>query len=167
MEELIKKFGIEPALLIAQVINFGIVLFVLWKFAYKPVLKVLRERQAKVKKSLEDAKAVELKLQEAEKLKQEKIMEARGEAEKIIEDAAKESNRLKQQRLEEVQTEIDGMKVHAQAEIIAQKAQALNQAKSEIVNLVIGATGKVVGKIGLEKIDKALVEEAVEETKHV
>ncbi|MFA6587541.1 MAG: F0F1 ATP synthase subunit B [Patescibacteria group bacterium] len=167
MGDLIKQFGIEPSLLIAQIINFGIVLFVLWKFAYKPVLKVLRERQAKVKKSLEDAKAVEMKLQEAEKMKQEKILEARGEAEAILENASKESERYRQQRLAEVQSEIDGMKVHAQAEIVAQKAQALNQAKAEMVDLVISATGKVVGKSGIEKVNKALVEEAVEETKNV
>jgi F-type H+-transporting ATPase subunit b len=167
MGELISKFGIEPSLLIAQIINFGIVLFVLWKYAYKPILKVLQERQAKVKKSLEDAKAVELKLQKAEKMKQEKILEARTEAEKILDDAAQESENLRQQRLKEVQSEINGMKVHAQAEIVAQKAQALNQAKAEMVDLVISATGKVINKSGLEKVNKALVEEAVEETKHV
>jgi len=167
MGDLIKQFGIEPSLLIAQIINFGIVLLVLWKFAYKPVLKVLRERQDKVKKSLADAKAVELKLQEAEKMKQEKILEARTEAEKILDDAAQESENLRQQRLKEIQAEVDGMKVHAQAEIVAQKAQALNQAKAEMVDLVISATGKVINKSGLERVNKALVEEAVEETKHV
>ncbi|RJO59425.1 ATP synthase F0 subunit B [Candidatus Parcubacteria bacterium] len=166
MDELIKKFGIEPALLIAQIINFGIVLFVLWKFAYKPVLKVLRDRQAKVKQSLVDAKAIEEKLHAAEALKKEKILEARAEAEQILEAANIESQRLKQRTIAETQTEIAKLKTQAQAEIVAQKAQALNQAKAEIVDLVIDASGRVVGKAGLEKVNRALVEEALKETEN-
>lgn len=166
MEELVKKFGIEPSLLIAQVLNFGIVLFVLWKFAYKPLLKVLRDRQEKIAKSMADAKAVEQKLAEAEKLKEQKLVEARKQAQVIVEQAEAESERYRKQRLQEVDAEMQQEKTRAKAEIAAEKAQALTEAKTELVNLVISATQKVVPQGATKDLDPKLVAEAVEESKH-
>lgn len=166
MEELVKKFGIEPSLLIAQILNFGIVLFVLWRYAYKPLLKVLRDRQEKVAKSMANAKAIEQKLAEAEQLKEQKLVEARKQAQVIVEQAEAESERYRKQRLEEVDVEMAQEKTRAKAEIAAEKAQALNEAKSELVNLVISATQKVVPQGATKDLDEKLVAEAVEESKH-
>lgn len=166
MEELVKKFGIEPALLLAQILNFGIVLFVLWKFAYKPVLKAMRERREKIEQSLKNAKAVEVKLAEAEKLKAVKILEARKDAQHIMEKIEIESERYRKQRIEEIDAELATMRKHARNEIAAEKLQALTDAKTELVNLVISATQKVVPQGTTKDLDKKLVAEAVEESKH-
>ncbi len=166
MEELVKKFGIEPALLLAQVLNFAIVLFVLWKFAYTPLLRMLRERREKIEKSLADAKAVELKLAEAEQLKEQKLVEARKEAQHILEKVEVESERYRKQRIEEIDAELASMRKHARNEIAAEKLQALTEAKAELVNLVISATQKVVPQGTTKDLDKKLVAEAVEESKH-
>lgn len=166
MEELVKKFGIEPMLLIAQLINFGIVLFVLWKFAYKPLLKVLKDRQEKVAKSIADAKAVEQKLAEAEQLKLDKLKEAQSQARIIVEEAVSEGERYRQQRLVEVDTEMQTMRVQAQAEITAERAQAIAGAQAELADLVISATQKVITKGSMDKLNRDLVKEAVEESRN-
>ncbi|MDP2789523.1 MAG: F0F1 ATP synthase subunit B [bacterium] len=166
MEELVKKFGIEPALLLAQMLNFGIVLFVLWKFAYKPVLNAMRERREKIEKSLKDAKAVEQKLAEAEQLKEVKILEARKEAQHIMEKVEVESERYRKQRIEEIDAELANIRKHARNEIAAEKLQALTEAKTELVNLVISATQKVVPQGTTKDLDKKLVAEAVEESRN-
>ena len=166
MEELVKKFGIEPALLLAQMLNFGIVLFVLWKFAYKPLLKVMRERREKIEKSLADAKAVEAKLADAEKLKEEAVLTGRREAQRIVEAAEKQSEHYRQERLKEIDAELATLRQHARNEIAAEKIQALNEAKAELVNLVMSATQKVVPKGATKDLDASLVAEAIEESKH-
>lgn len=166
MEELVKKFGIEPALLLAQMLNFGIVLFVLWKFAYKPLLKVMRERREKIEKSLADAKAVEAKLADAEKLKEEAVLTGRREAQRIVEAAEKQSEHYRQERLKEIEAELATLRQHARNEIASEKIQALNEAKAELVNLVMSATQKVVPKGATKELDATLVAEAIEESKH-
>ncbi len=166
MEELVKKFGIEPALLLAQILNFGIVLFVLWKYAYTPVLNVMRTRREKIEQSLKDAKAVEQRLAEAEQLKEAKVLEARKEAQNIMEKVEIESERYRQQRLEEVDAELASLRQHARNEIAAEKLQALSEAKSELVNLVISATQKVVPQGTTKDLDTKLVAEAVEESRN-
>ena len=165
MGDLVQKFGIQVSLLIAQIINFGLVLFVLWKFAYKPVLKVMRERREKIEQSLVNAKAVEEKLAEAKRAKDQLLVEARKEAQGIMENVEKESEHYRQERLKEVDAELQSVRAHARAEIITEKAQALNEAKTEIVNLVISATQKVVPQGTTKDLDKKLVAEAVEESK--
>ena len=55
MEEIIKTFHIDWKLLIAQAVNFAIVVFALYKFAYKPLLKTMNERTAKIEQGLKDA----------------------------------------------------------------------------------------------------------------
>ncbi len=166
MGDLVQKFGIQVSLLIAQVINFGLVLFVLWKFAYTPLLKVMRERREKIAQSLANAKAVEEKLAEAERLKEQKLIEARKEAQGIMENVEKETEHYRQERLKEVDAELQAIRAHARVEIATEKAQALTEAKTEIVNLVISATQKVVPQGTTKDLDKKLVAEAVEESKH-
>jgi len=60
MEELISTFHIEWQLIIAQLVNFAIVLFVLWKFAYNPILKTLNDRTKKIEKGVKDAEDADL-----------------------------------------------------------------------------------------------------------
>lgn len=166
MGELIEKFGIEPTLLLAQILNFGIVLFVLWKFAYKPLLKVMRERREKIEKSLADAKAIEEKLVHAEQLKAEAVLTGRREAQRIVEAMEKQSEHYRQERLKEIEAELATMRQHARNEIASEKVQALNEAKAELVHLVMTATKKVVPKGTTKDLDATLVAEAIEESKN-
>ena len=69
--EILKNFGIQPTLLLAQIVNFTIILFVLKKFFYKPITKVLEERKRRIEESLKNADEIEAKLQKtAEKTAQ-------------------------------------------------------------------------------------------------
>ena len=85
MSELLNKLGIDYKLLIAQIINFLVLLFVLWKFAYGPILAILEKRQKKIEKGLADAEAAEKRLEESEKKQKEVLRKARTEAKEIVE----------------------------------------------------------------------------------
>src|SRR5665647_1659529 len=89
MEALVKTFHIDAGLLLAQLVNFIIVLLVLYKFAYKPILKVLNDRTDKVEKGIKDAESAQVKLAEMEKKEKEVLLKAKEEAQKIIQQAEK------------------------------------------------------------------------------
>ena len=80
--ELITKLGIDWKLLIAQVINFFILLFVLHRFAYRPILKMLKKRTDTIDKSLSDVKQIEKNLAESNQKKDELLRTARQQAHK-------------------------------------------------------------------------------------
>src|SRR3989344_3734981 len=118
--EILKNFGVQPVLLVAQIVNFLIILFILRKFFFGPITKVLEDRRQKIEEGLKNAETIERKLEETEE-----------KTAKILEDAANQAKQV-----------IDGAKSHSQ-EIVneAQKeaaktleetvAAAQNQIKSE------------------------------------
>ncbi len=161
MEELIKTFHIDAKLMIAQLVNFAIVLLVLYKFAYKPILKILNERTEKIEKGLKDAEEVGRKVVEIENREKEMIVEAKKEAQQIILEAEKNGNKIKDEMVAEAKVKIDNTVEEAKRKIESEKSKMIQEVKAEISGLVISATEKILGeKIDPAK-DKKIIEEAI------
>ncbi len=163
MEELIHKLGIDWKLLIAQVINFLVLLLVLYKFAYGPILKVLKDRQDKIAKSLSDAKAIEEKLAATNAISEEKILAAKKEAQVILEKTAQAAQQIKQEKLLETKKEMEKLKEKGQAELNSEKEKIVREAKEEITDLVLAVSAKIMAKELDEKTNQKLIEETIKE----
>ena len=101
MSELIHNLGIDWKVLIAQIVNFAILLFLLKKFAYKPILKILNERRQKIEEAIERSKSVDLRMQEIETLKQQVLDQARKESESILKAAEEAAQEVQENILKE------------------------------------------------------------------
>lgn len=157
MEELIHKLGIEPKLLIAQIINFGILLLLLYRFLYKPVLGVLQKREQYIKKSLAEAKNVEKKNKEFEEWKLREMKKVKDEANVILEKAILDSEKIKNETLEKAKSATDELLEKAKKEINSQKEQMLLEARKEVGDLVMMATSKIVGRVIDREDEKELI----------
>jgi F-type H+-transporting ATPase subunit b len=89
MSGLLSSLGIEWKSLVAQLINFGILVFVLWKLVYKPILKVLDERAQMAKDAAEKSNSIESKLEEMRLREEEVLVKARLAGEKLVKDAVR------------------------------------------------------------------------------
>lgn len=161
MDELVKTFHIDWKLMIAQLINFAIVLFVLWKFALKPLMKVMNKRSDEIEKSLENAKEIETRLNEADKLKEEKVLEAKKEAQEIMEKASKEAEQIKNEKIIETKNEVEKLVKKSKEEIGAEKEKMVEDAKKELGNLVILTSGKLIEKNLDDQANRKLVDETI------
>lgn len=85
--ELIHQFGFDPKLLLAQIINFLIVLWVLKKYLYGPVISVLNKRKQAIKEGLEQAEKARLLLEEVGEKEKKILQDAQKQGQKIIEEA--------------------------------------------------------------------------------
>lgn len=163
MDELIKTFHIEANLLLAQMINFIIVLLVLYKFAYKPVLKMLNDRTGKIERGLHDAEEMRGKLEGAAQKEKEIIMEAKKEAQEIIRKAEMATENNKKTAILETKKESEKILDDARKQIENEKSRIMKEIKSEISELIIGAAGKIISeKISGEK-DSELISRAMRE----
>ena len=161
--EILKDFGVEPLLLLAQIVNFAILLFVLKRFLYKPILKVLEERKKKVEASVEQAQEIEKRFEETSTKQEELLEKAKRESGKIIEEAKNEAKMLSEQLQRETAQQTEETLKRARETTRLEKLQIIEEAKEEIVDLVGVATEKVAAK-SLSKLDKQrLVKEAVRE----
>ncbi len=165
MAELLQKLGVDWRLIIAQMVNFFILLGLLYKFLYKPLLKVLEERRERVDKSIEQAKLIEENMARATRERQEEIAKARLEAGRIMEEAKLAATAHRNKLMVEAQSESDKIVKQAEASLQAEKAAMLGEAKLELAALVMNTTEKVLRGTMTEAINKHYIEEVVRDLK--
>jgi F-type H+-transporting ATPase subunit b len=159
--EILDQFGINPLLLAAQVVNFFILLFILKKLLYNPLLKVLDARKYKIEESLKNAEEIERRLQETSEQVEEMLTKASNEAQKIISEAKSEIEIIKEegrQKADEIATQIIKRGEETVAQEMVRKEQELMTHISEIVTIGIE---KVIGKSFNKKDQLELIEKEV------
>lgn len=163
MLEILKSLGFEFDKFAWQVANFLVLLFILKKFAYKPILNMLDER----KKSIEDAiNNAETAKNEAEKMRKDyetRLAEAKQEAQDIIAKATKLGEEMKNEIVGNAQSEANKAIQRAQEEIAREKDQAIAALRDEVATLAVMAAGKVLGKAIAKEDHEKMVKEFVTE----
>ena len=159
--EILNQFGVQPILLAAQVVNFIILLLILKKFMYKPLLKVLDERRQKIADSLKNAEQIEKKLSDTN-IEVEKILgKAVNEGQKILD----QTNETAAQILIDTnkQAELILLKAVDQGKKIMelQKQVLMDQMKQNAGHLVNLVFEKVTGKDITGEDQKKLIEKEV------
>lgn len=158
--EALSNLGVDWRLFLAQAVNFLILLFVLKRFAYTPMLRFLDERSTKIEKGLKDAEAANKRLEEAQNEQKSILTEAQKEARTIVEEAVMVAKRRDTEQLEKTKSEIAKMLEMSQKSIALEKEKMLREAKAELGSLVVMATEKIAGV----KIDTAKDNELIRET---
>lgn len=157
MESLVSTFHLDLKLLIAQTINFAIVLGVLYYFAFKPITKVMEERSSKIEKSLADAESIKEKLGEAEQTKNEIIAEAKKAATEILKVAATQGENRQKEMVAQAKEEVEKIFIAEKASIKSEKTEMLKELKGETASLV----AMIVEKLLKEKVDSAKDQELI------
>lgn len=165
MDELIKTFHIDYKLLIAQMINFGIVFAVLYFLAIKPLMKIMNERTIKIEKGLKDAKQIEKRMEEIKALEGEKIATAKKQAEEIVSQAGKLAEDKKKELILKTQKEITEMTKEAKAEALMIKKETMAEIEKESMNLVVSATKKVLKETATAEIDEKIIQNKLNQIK--
>ena len=161
--EILEKFGVEPVLLLAQIVNFAILLFILKRFLYKPILKVLEERKNKIETSMKQSEQIQKKFEEMGVKQQEILDNARKESGQIIDGAKSEAKTLASQIQIEASNQAQLSLKRAQETLALEKQKMVSEAKKEIVSVVTAATQRVISKVMTKKDKDTLVTEALKE----
>lgn len=144
MLELFSAFGIDWKLLIAQSVNFLIVLGGLTFFLYKPVNRMLAEREHVIAKGLEDAEAAGKAREEIESEREGIITRAHKEGEGIVERAGEEGKRERAEIIGQAQHRAESMVKEATLEGQARKSELLKEADREIAQTAVLAAEKLL-----------------------
>ena len=160
MSELFSQLGIEPKLLLAQGVNFAILLFVLTKFVYKPLMKMVEERRNKIELGVKGGEMAEGIIKKAEEQKTGIIKEADTKAVSIISEA--EKNAQKKAADIALQADKKAQQALREAMLLAERKEkeAMDKVSIEAGRLVREALIKTV-ELKPEQIDDRLIEEAV------
>lgn len=147
---LIDALGIDIKILIAQLVNFAIIYFVLKKFAWNKIMAFLEKRQQEIEQGLNNAKEAEKTLESSNAIKEEMVIEARRQAAQIVGDAQAQANQIGDEIINKAQEKASQIMQNGEAEIAKQKSQMLREVKDELADLVVLGVQNVVAT-GIDK----------------
>lgn len=156
-------FGLNAKLFIAQLLNFAVVLLVLWKWAYKPLVKLLEDRSQKIEKGLADARAAAERLADAGKEREKVIAHARAQAQKILEETKTQGATMLAHAKLDAKTEAEKIFNAAERAIAAEREKMSAELKNETVALVVTLTERLIREKLSDEKDKKLVEEMMKQ----
>ena len=160
--QILANLGFEWRIALANLVNFLIIVWVLKKFAFKPLEKKIKEREDKITKGIEDASRASTELQMAKQISEKAALESRNEANRIIASAQKESEKI----ISEGKTfqEEQAKQIIAKADkLIQQEKEKMFQGlKKEVVDLVINATEKFIKEDATKEKQKKIIEKLIE-----
>lgn len=146
MQEILEAFGIDWRLIGIQIFNFVLLVFVLGYFLYKPILKILNEREEKIKKGVEDADAAGRALKDAGTEKAKIVTSAHGEASEIVVRAKKHADEKGSIIITDAETKADKIMLNAKDRGEEIKVQVREESEAEIAKLAVLAAEKILKK---------------------
>lgn len=159
--ELFNALGLDLRILLAQLINFAVLVFVLYRFGYKPILSFLDERRTKIEKGIKNAKKAEENLEDIAKKEKEVLAQARKEAQEIISLAKDTAEKSKTEIMAKAQEESQKLAEAAKLKIEEEKNRIIREIKSEVAELVSLAVERVVRKKMDPEMDKKIIEDSL------
>jgi F-type H+-transporting ATPase subunit b len=155
------QFGVDWSNLIAQVVLFGIVYFVLKTYAFKPVIAMLEERRRRIEEGQINAENIKRQLAEAQAKYEEILAKANAEAQRLIEEVRAGGDRLAEQRRQEAIAAAEQITLKAQEAMALERERIMAELKQELGRLVVDTTVRVTGKVLTPQDHQRINEETV------
>ena len=152
---------LDPGLFVWTILTFLLLLTVLAKFAWKPLLKMLKDREELIRSSLEDAEKAKKKLERLNAEGEAIINQARSEAQSILSEGKTAAAKLKDETLDVAKEQAKKIASEAEKQINIEKEKAIAEIKSEVVNLSMSIAEKLINKNISPEDNKALIDESL------
>jgi F-type H+-transporting ATPase subunit b len=151
--------GIQWQVLLAQTISFSVVLFVLWRFAYRPVFAMLEARRQKIAEATVNAEKIKTELAKTEADRLKVLAEAGDQADKLIDEAREAAARVRADETQKAVAAAEQIITKAREAATQEHAQMLAELKREVGRLVVQTTSTVTGKVLTPEDQRRLAEE--------
>lgn len=163
MDSLIQALGLDIRILLAQFVNFSILIFVLWRFAYRPLFSLLEKRREKIEQGMKDSDEATIRLEKSIEESKKTIAQARQEASGIIEEAQKKAEVRQQEIIAQAKEDVKAVIEKEREKIVSEKKAIVSEVKSELSGLLLLSLEKFLGEKMDEQKDKQVIERIVKE----
>jgi len=151
----------DPGLYFWTIIIFLVLAFLLYKFAWKPLLAMLEKRETSIKESLIGAEKAREELANVKEDTEKLLAEARIESQGIVAAGKKNAEKMKEEIVVKAQAKSDALIVDAKKQIQIEKDRAIADVKSEVVNLSVEVAQKLIKKNLTKDDNLSLINESL------
>ena len=162
-----EALGINLGYLISQIVNFVLLAVLLYFVAYKPILRMLDQRSARIKQGLEDAEQASRRAAEMEQEFEQRLAEARKEGQEIIAQATQMSEKARQDILETAREEARAQVEKAKEEIFRERELAMSELRQQVADLSLSISEKVIGEALDQQRQRELIATFLEQTEEL
>lgn len=159
----VNPLSFDPWTFLFQLINVAIVLLALYYMLFRPLGNMIRSREEKVARTLDEASEARERAAQLEAAYQQKLQEAQREVQRMLEEAQEAAERRRQELVARAQDEADRTLRRAKEEIAREREQAVAAIRREVATLALAAASQVVGRSLDDEDQRRLVEEFVED----
>jgi F-type H+-transporting ATPase subunit b len=163
----LEALGINLGYLISQIVNFTLLAVLLYFVAYKPILRMLDERSARIKQGLEDAELASRRAAEMEQEFEQRLAEARKEGLEIVAQATQMSEKARQEILATAREEARAQVEKAKEEISRERELAMSELRQQVADLSLNISEKVIGEALDQQGQRDLIAEFLEQTEEL
>lgn len=153
----------DPGLFIWTIATFLVLLTLLRKFAWRPIMQALESRQEMIQKSLDDADQAKKELEQVQQESAKIVAEARAEADSIIANTRADSAKLKEDLREKARAEAQSILENAERQIQQERDRALAQIRHEAVDVSLLIASKLIKRNLSQADNEALIEDALKQ----
>lgn len=153
----------DPGLFIWTILTFIVLLFLLGKFAWKPLLQALESRQESIRKSLDDAEQARQELEQVQSESARIVAKARADADAIIANSRADAAKLQEELKQKARAEADGILQNAEKQIQRQTEQSLGQIRGEAVEISLMIASKLIQRNLSEEDNTRLIEDTLKQ----
>jgi len=153
----------DPGLYIWTILTFLVLVGLLAKFAWRPLLDALERRQESIRKSLDDAQKAKQELERLHVESQRILAAARAEADQILSNTRSDANRFREELKQKAQAEAAGIVKNAEKQIELETARALQQIRTEAVDISIAIASKLLERNVSKEDNERFIEETVKQ----
>ena len=157
---LAETFGVQTELLVAQIINFCLVTYLLYRFAVKPTLKTVEERQKKIEEGLRFAEEMKAKQASAERERMEVLKKAQADAQALLASTKAEGERYLTEQKKAAEEKVLQLTEQARHAMEGERSTMLKEAKAEIATLTVATTERLLSGILTDDMRAKLNEQA-------
>lgn len=161
--DILNLFGVDWKLMLAQLINFAIVVAILWYFALKPLTQTMKTRSEDIAKGLDDAEEAAKRLEKVEQDVKAKLQEAKAEAGKILEMAKKQAEESKHANVAKTKEEIEILIRKAKQQIANEKDSMIVEVRGEVADMVVRALDKILSGGLSKELDKKYIDKVLKD----
>lgn len=153
----------DPGLFIWTIFTFLLLLVLLAKFAWKPLLAFLATREEAIKTSLENAQTAKKELERLQQESAQIIRKAHGEAESIVSRSWSDAEKVREEMKQKAKTEADAIVKESQRQIELETGRALRQIRNEVADLSIAIASKVIQRNVSKEDNSRLIEDTLKQ----
>ena len=156
--------GINLSTLLAQIINFVLLLGLLYLVAYKPIMRMFDERSRKVKESMEQTEYIKEKAAQVEEESKKRIEEASKEGQEVVARAVRTGEEARQKAQQEAKQDAEALIVRARMEIQRERDETIDELRKQVADLTILAAGKVIERSLDKEEHRQLIDKVLEDS---